>query len=319
MKKFIPPTFQQMRLFEAVARHRSITRAADEVHLTQPSVSMQVKSLEDKIGLPLTEQVGKTLYLTRAGEEVAGASRDILARLGELQATLEDMQHEVSGVLSVAVVSTAKYFLPQLLGEFKRRHPRVEPRMQITNRETVIDRIGENADDLYIMGQPPRAEAVIAEPFLENVIVFAARPDHPLAGERHIPLARIARENVIRREAGSGTRQAVEKLFQAANVELAAHMEFDDSEAIKQGVISGLGVAYLSLHALRLELAAGDVVILDVAGFPLRRRWYAVHRKGKRLTNAAQSFLDFLQQEGARYRLTGEPNAAPDEAPFPAK
>ena len=307
MKKIIPPTLQQMRLFEAVARHGSITRAAEEVHLTQPSVSMQVKTLEEKIGLPLTEQIGKTLHLTRAGEQVAAASRDVLVRLSEMQAALEDMQREVAGPLSVAVVSTAKYFLPQLLGEFKRHHPKVEPRLQITNRETVIERIGENADDLYIMGQPPQAEAVIADPFLENVIVFVARPDHPLVGRKNIPLARIAQENVIRREPGSGTRQAVEKLCQAADVELATHMEFDDNEAIKQGVISGLGVAYLSLHSLRLELAAEELVVLDVAGFPLRRRWYAVHRKGKRLTNAAQGFLDFLQQEGGRYRSENDP------------
>ncbi len=302
MQKIIPPTFQQMRLFEAVARHGSITRAAEEVHLTQPSVSMQVKTLEDKIGLPLTEQIGKTLHLTRAGEQVAAASRDVLARLDEMQVALEDMKREVPGPLSIAVVSTAKYFLPQLLAEFKRRHPKVEPRLQITNRATVLGRLGDNADDLYIMGQPPQGQPVIADPFLENVIVFVARPDHPLVGAKNIPLARMALENVIRREPGSGTRQAVEKLCQAANVELATHMEFDDSDAIKQGVISGLGVAYLSLHALRLELAAGEVVVLDVEGFPLRRGWYAVHREGKRLTNAAQSFLDFLQQESGLYR-----------------
>ncbi|SFJ96537.1 LysR family transcriptional regulator [Celeribacter neptunius] len=307
MTKFIPPTFQQMRLFEAVARHGSITRAAEEVHLTQPSVSMQVKTLEEKIGLPLTEQIGKRLHLTRAGEEVAAASRDILARLGEMEVALEDMKHEVAGPLSIAVVSTAKYFLPQLLGDFKRRHPKVEPRLQITNRETVLDRLGANADDLYIMGQPPQGQPVQAEPFLENVITFVARPDHPLAGTKHIPLSRIAEENVIRREPGSGTRQAIEKLFQAAHVELIPHMEFDDADAIKQGVISGLGIAYLSLHALRLELAAGELVVLDVEGFPLRRRWYALHREGKRLSTAAQSFLDFLQQESGRTRSETEP------------
>ncbi|MCC0029349.1 MAG: LysR family transcriptional regulator [Brucellaceae bacterium] len=296
MPKFVPPTFQQMRLFEAVARHGSITRAAGEVHLTQPSVSMQIRTLEDKIGLPLTEQMGKALFLTRAGEEVAAASRDILSRLGEMQASLEDMQREVAGPLSVAVVSTAKYFLPQLLGRFKRRHPRVEPRLQIANRDSILARIGANADDLYIMGQPPQEDAVAAEPFLENVIAFVARPDHPLVGKRNIPLARMAEENVIRREPGSGTRQAVEALCKATGVELVTHMEFDDTEAIKQGVISGLGVAYLSLHALRLELAASELAVLDVEGFPLRRRWYAVHRKGKRLTNAARGFLEFLQQ-----------------------
>ncbi len=297
MTKVIAPTLQQMRLFESVARHGSITRAAEEAHLSQPSVSMQVRSLEEKIGLPLTEQHGKALHLTYAGEVVAAASRDILGRLGEMQATIEDMHREVAGPLSIAVVSTAKYFLPQLLGDFKRRFPRVEPRLQIANRETLLERIAANADDLYIMGQTPEEEAVIAEPFLENVIVFAARPDHPLVGQANIPLARLAGEDIIHREPGSGTRQAVDKLCQASGVELATHMEFDDSEAIKQGVISGLGIAYLSLHALRLELAAGEIVVLDVEGFPLRRRWYAVHRRSKHLTNAAQGFLDFLKEE----------------------
>ncbi|WP_372885243.1 LysR substrate-binding domain-containing protein [Shimia sp.] len=299
MQKIIPPTLQQMRLFEAVARHRSITRAAQEVNLTQPSVSMQVKTLEDKIGLPLTEQIGKRLYLTPVGEEVAAASRDILGRLGEMVATLEDMHREVAGPLSVAVVSTAKYFLPQLLGDFKRRYPKVEPRLQIANRETMLARIAENADDLYIMGQPPEEKPVVATPFLENVIAFVARSDHPLADRKGISLARVARESIIGRESGSGTRKAVEQRCREAGVALSTQMEFDDSEAIKQGVVSGLGVAYLSLHSLRLELAAGEIAVLDVEGFPLRRRWYAVHRKGKRLTNAARSFLDFLQQENA--------------------
>ena len=294
MLKIIPPTLQQMRLFEAVARHGSITRAAEEVHLTQPSVSMQVKSLEEKIGLPLTEQIGKSLILTRAGKEVAAASRDVLERLGEMRRTLEDMHQVVAGPLSISAVSTAKYILPQLLGSFKRRYPAVEPRLQFTNRETVLARMARSADDLYIMGQTPHDKTVIAEPFSSNVIVFVARPDNPLAGKKNISLAQIAQERVIQREPGSGTRLAVENLFNAAGVALTTHMEFDDTEAIKQGVISGLGVAYLSCHSLRLERAAGELEVLDVAGFPLRRRWFAVHRQGKHLTSAAQSFLDFL-------------------------
>ena len=298
MAKIVTPTFQQMRLFEAVARLGSITRAAEEVHLTQPSVSMQVRTLEDKIGLPLTEQIGKSLHLTRAGEEVARAARDVLGRLKDMEVALEDLHGAVAGPLSVAAVSTAKYFLPQLLGEFKRRHPRVEPRLTIANRAIVLARLADNADDITIMGLPPEEEAVVAEPFLENVIAFVARPDHPLVGQAHIPLMRMAQENVIRREPGSGTRQAVEKLCAAAGVGLATHMEFDDAEAIKQGVISGLGVAYLSLHALRLELAAGELAVLDVQGFPLRRRWYTVHRRGKRLSNAARGFHDFLLADG---------------------
>jgi len=300
MPRIVPPTFQQLRLFNAVARHGSITRAAEEVNLTQPSVSMQVKTLEEKIGLPLTEQIGKTLHLTFAGAEVAKASHDILERLEELESALRDMHREVAGPLSVVVISSAKYFLPQLLGQFKRRFPGVKPRLQITNRETILDRMAANADDIYIIGRWPEDMSVTAVPFQENVITFVARPDHPLVGQKSIPLARIAQEEVIRREPGSGTRQAVDKLFKEAGVALDTLMEFDDSEAIKQGVISGLGIAYLSRHMLRLELAAGEVAELDVQGFPLRRRWFAVHPRGKRLSNAAQSFQDFLQNESAR-------------------
>lgn len=299
-KPIITPTIQQLRLFEAVARHGSITRAAEEVNLTQPSVSMQVRTLEEKIGMPLTEQVGRTLQLTRAGDEVAAAARDILSRLSAMETGLEDLHREVGGRLSVAVVSTARYFMPQLLGSFKRRFPKVEPRLQITNRETLLARMASNADDLYIIGRLPEEEAqtVIAEPFLENIIAFVARPDHRLVGQKAIPLARIAQEDLLRREPGSGTRLAVERLCEAAGVTLRTHMEFDDSEAIKQGVISGLGIASLSLHALRHELASGELAVLDVQGFPLHRRWFAVHRKGRRLSNAAETFLDYLLSEG---------------------
>lgn len=299
MQRYVAPTLQQLRLFEAVARHGSVTRAAEEVHLTQPSVSMQVRALEDKIGLPLTEQIGKALHLTRAGEAVEEASRDILGRMAALEQALRDLEGEVAGPLSVAVVSSAKYVVPQLLGAFKRRFPRVEPHLEIANRETVLARLAANADDLIIMGQPPAGLPVVARPFLENVIVPVARSDHPLCDEAGISLARLAREPLIRREPGSGTRKAVQALFTADGIEAGAHLELDDVEAIKQAVAAGLGVAFVSLHALRLELAAGEVAVLDVAGFPLNRQWYAVHREGKHLSNAARGFLDFLMEDGA--------------------
>lgn len=291
------PTLQQLRLFAAVARHKSITRAAQEVHLTQPSVSMQVRRLEEKVGHRLTEQIGKSMHLTAAGQEVAAAASDILGRIGDLETALDDMQRQVGGPLSISVVSSGKYFLPQLLGSFKRRYPLVEPKLQITNRDKVIERMSRNADDLYIMGRPPADDALTENPFLENNIVCIAPPDHPLAGQKSIPLSRLAQENVIRREPGSGTRRAVDVLFAQSQVGLTTLMEFDDTDAIKNGVASGLGIAFMSLHALRLELAAGELTVLDVAGFPLHRRWFAVHRTRKHLTKTAGAFLDFLQTE----------------------
>jgi len=281
-----------------VARHKSFTRAAEEVHLTQPAVSIQVKRLEDKIGMPLTEQMGKKLHLTAVGEEVFSACSDVLQRLSELETALDDMRGEVAGPLNVTVVSSAKYFLPHLLGSFMRRYPKVEPRLKITNRANLLNSLAGNESDLYVMGQPPEELSVVDYPFLENVLVVVARPDHPLAGQTDIPLKRIARERVVGRESGSGTRKAIEQMFAEQNLIIEPYIELASAEAIKQGVIGGLGIAVLSLHSLNFELEAGALVALNVKGFPLRRRWYAAHRKGKRLSRAAQTFLEYLQQEG---------------------
>jgi DNA-binding transcriptional LysR family regulator len=291
-------TLQQLRLFAAVAEHKSVTRAAEEVHLTQPAVSIQIKRLEGKVGMPLIEHIGKELHLTVAGEEVFEASKDVLERLSDLETTLNDLRGEVAGPLNIHVVSSGKYFMPHLLGSFVRRYPKVEPRLQITNRASLLAGLAKNQSDLYIMGQPPEGVSVVEYPFLENILVVVARPDHPLAGKRKIPHARIAKERFVGRESGSGTRKAVEKLFADKGLNMEAYIELDSAEGIKQGVIGGLGIGVLSKHSLRLELEAGELVVLDVAGFPLRRRWYVSHREGKRLSRAAQLFLQYLQEEG---------------------
>ena len=291
-------TLQQLRLFAAVAEHRSVTRAAAEVHLTQPAVSIQIKRLEAKVGMPLIEHIGKELHLTVAGEAVFEAAQDVLERLNDLETSLNDLRGEVAGPLNVHVVSSGKYFMPQLLGSFVRRYPKVEPRLQITNRASLLASLAKNQSDLYIMGQPPEGVSVVEYPFLENVLVVVARPDHPLAGSKKIPLARIAKERFVGRESGSGTRKAVEKLFHDKGLDISPYIELDSAEGIKQGVMGGLGIGVLSRHSLRLELDAGELVVLDVAGFPLRRRWYVSHREGKRLSRAAQLFLQYLQEEG---------------------
>jgi DNA-binding transcriptional LysR family regulator len=291
-------TLQQLRLFAAVADHKSVTRAAEAVHLTQPAVSIQVKRLEAKVGMPLIEHIGKQLHLTVAGEEVFAAAKDVLERLRDLESSLNDLQGEVAGPLNVHVVSSGKYFMPHLLGSFVRRYPKVEPRLEITNRARLLSSLAKNESDLYIMGQPPEGVSVVEYPFLENILVVVARPDHALAGQRQIPLARIAEERFVGRESGSGTRKAVEKLFHENGLSVSAYIELDSAEGIKQGVIGGLGIGVLSRHSLRLELDAGELVVLDVAGFPLRRRWYVSHREGKRLSRAAQVFLQYLQEEG---------------------
>lgn len=294
----IHATLQQLRLFEAVARLKGVTRAAEEVHLTQPAVSIQIKRLEEHIGSPLIEQVGRRINLTVAGQEVYDACRDVLQRLGDLEAALDDLRDEVSGPLNLVVVSSAKYFLPYLLGNFLGRYPMVKPRLIVTNRAKLLTRLSTNEDHLYIMGQVPEEMPVEEYPFLENVLVVVARPDHPLCRRRNIGMEEIVRQPVVGREPGSGTRKAVEELFAAAGLSITPYIEMGGADEIKHAVMAGLGIAVLSVHSLRLELAADKLRILDVNGFPLRRRWYAVHRKGKRLSRAAQGFLDYLQQEG---------------------
>lgn len=293
-------SLQQLRLFEAVARLKSITRAAEEKYLTQPAVSIQMKKLEEAVGMPLFETVGRQLHLTVAGQQLFDASRDILRRLADLDASLTDLQGEVAGPINLVVVSSAKYFLPYLLGNFISRYPKVEPRLQVTNRAHLLKRLDANEDHLYIMGQVPEELPVVEYPFLENILVVVARPDHPLAEQKNISLKTIAEQRMVGRELGSGTRKAVDELFAQAKLKVVPYMELGGADEIKHGVMAGLGVAVLSLHSLQLELAAHKLVVLDVEKFPLRRRWYAVHPKGKQLSLAAQTFLDYLQQEGEK-------------------
>lgn len=294
----IHATLQQLRLFEAVARHSSYTRAAEEVHLSQPAVSIQVKRLEENVGLALFEQVGKRITLTEAGRELYAASKDVLGRLAELDGAIDALRGEVAGTLRVTAVTSAKYFLPHLLGAFLRRYPEVEPKLKVANRASLLERIADNEDDLYVMGQVPANSDVQEFPFLENIIAVVASPEHPLANKRQVALKQLAGERFLVREPGSGNRKVLEEFFTEQGIVINPYMELGSAEAIKQGVMAGLGISALSLHNLRLEIAAGQIVVLKVEGFPLRRQWNVVHRKGKRLSPAALSFIEFLQSEG---------------------
>ncbi|HHC72710.1 MAG TPA: LysR family transcriptional regulator [Thiotrichales bacterium] len=291
-------TLQQLRLFEAVVRHGSFTRTAEEMHLTQPAVSIQIKRLEEQMGTPLLEQVGKKIFPTAAGRVVHAAAGDILSRLEALEGEMEILKGEVRGPLQLSVVTTGKYFMPHLLGHFLQLYPDVEPRLKFTNRARVVERLLANEDDFVVMGQIPEDdERLVSYPFLENILGFVATPDHPLAGRRNISLEEAVAQRFIVREPGSGTRLVLERLLRKAGLEVEPYMELGSSEAIKQAVLAGLGIAVLSLHSLRLEQATGKLVVLDVEGFPVRRRWYAVHLKGKRLSLAARTFLEFILAE----------------------
>jgi len=288
-------TFRQLEVFEAIARLGSFTRAADELFLTQPTASMQIKKLVDTIGLPLFEQIGKRIYLTDAGKALQTTCHEIFESLNRFEMLVSDMKGIRQGKLRLSVVTTTKYFAPRLLGPFCKQYPGVEVSLKVSNREHLLERISENLDDLYILGQPPDGLDVISEPFLDNPLVVLASHSHPLAGQRNIPLARLAEEPFIMREPGSGTRMALERLMNEHNVKLNIRMEIGSNEAIKQAIVGDLGISVLSQHTLALYSATGKLATLDVEHFPIKRQWHVVHLAGKQLSIVAQTFLDYLR------------------------
>ncbi|UJP04946.1 MAG: LysR family transcriptional regulator [Nitrosomonas sp.] len=292
-------TLRQLKVFESVARHLSYSRAADELHLTQPAVSMQIKQLEDNINLPLFEQLGKRIYLTEAGRELYQYSRAIAQQLSDMEVALDELKGMERGKLNIAVVTTANYFAPHLLAKFCQRYPGVTVSLNVSNRETVLKQLTDNLIDLAIMGQPPENLDIDSESFMENPLVIVAPPRHPLCQERHIPVERLAKEIFLVRESGSGTRGAMERFFAEHGAKINKGMETDTTEAIKQAVQAGMGLGIMSRHTAELELETGRLKILDAQGFPIIRYWHVVHRKHKRLSGVANAFRDFLLKEAA--------------------
>jgi DNA-binding transcriptional LysR family regulator len=303
-------TLRQLKVFESVARQLNYTRAARELHLTQPAVSMQIKQLEESLGVALFEQLGKRIHLTEAGQEVLTYARSINQQLDELEGILDRMKGLSGGRLRISVATTANYFIPTLLGTFSRRYPDVTVTLDVTNRETLLRQISENSVDLAIMGQPPAGLDVEAQAFMENPLVIVAPPDHPLASQKKIPLTRLQDEVFLVREPGSGTRIAMERFFSERNMRLKTGMEVGSNEAIKQSVQAGIGLGLLSRATIEQELALKRLAVLDVAEFPIMRHWYVVHRKGKRLSAAAEAFKEFMLEEAARLLNASTPVAA---------
>lgn len=292
-------TLRQLQVFEAVARLGSFTRAAEELHLAQPTVSMQVKKLAETLGLPLFDQVGIRIQTTDTGREVYLACQEIFHTLASLEMKIADLKGVKRGRLKLAVITSAKYIAPQLLGKFGRLHPGVDLALKVTNRERLLERIDRHMDDLCILGQPPQGVDVEAYPLVPNPLVVMASRDHPLVGVPNIPLKRLLDEAFIMRESGSGTRDAVFRLFESQGYKVpVARMEFSSNEAIKQAVVASLGISVLSLHSLALEGTSGPIAILDVQGFPIQRHWYVVHPKGRKLSVVGQAFLELVKQEG---------------------
>jgi DNA-binding transcriptional LysR family regulator len=292
-------TLRQLKVFESVAKHRSFSRAAETLHLSQPAVSMQVKQLEESVGLPLFEQMGKKIFLTEAGQEMFHYSRTIAGQLEEMESVLARMKGLDQGRLKITVVSTANYFAPQLLASFCQRHAGVTVSLDVTNREVLLQQLANNETDMAIMGQPPEGEDLSAESFMENPLVVIASPGHPLAGKKGIPVKQLAGETFLVREAGSGTRGAMERFFQEHGIAFNTGMVMSTNEAIKQAVQAGMGLGIVSLHTVALELETGRLAILDVESFPILRHWFVVHRQNKRLSPVAAGFKAFLLEEAA--------------------
>ena len=294
-------TLRQLKVFERVAHRLSFTRAAEELFLTQPAVSMQIKQLEDIIGLPLFERLGKKIYLTRAGETLYQLSRNVAQQLDAAEQLIEELKGTETGRLNVSVASTVHYFAIRLLAEFCQRHPKVRVLFKVTNRKGLLQDLEDNEADILLMGQPPDNQELVAESFLRNPVVIIAPAGHPLAGQRGISLMALANETFIMREMGSGTRNSVEKFLAERGVHLRVSMEMNTNGAIKQGVEEGLGLGIVSIHTLERELESGRLVVLDVESFPIMRQWFIVHRAGKRLSAVAHEFADFVRLDSHRF------------------
>jgi DNA-binding transcriptional LysR family regulator len=316
-------TLRQLRVFLAAARHMNFSRAAEELHLTQPAVSTQIKELAAGVGLPLFERIGRKTYLTPAGEELLQCARAITQRLRETEEAVAQLKGVTGGRLNVAVISAGDYFFPRVLAAFGASHPGISFNLTVHNREGLLRHLADNLTDLAVMVRPPRDMDMIAIPFAPHPYVIVAAPDHPLAGERQITRTALNRERFVQREHGSDTWNSMREVFGRQFPRLDIAMQIQSTETIKQAVIAGFGIAFLSAHTLTLDLRAGSLVVLDVQGFPAMLHWYLVHNRAKRLPPVAGAFKEFLLRDGAALierlvSLEVTPGARPARTPRPA-
>jgi DNA-binding transcriptional LysR family regulator len=290
-------TIRQLQVFVCAARHLSFARAAEELHLTQPAISMQVKELESAVGLPLFDRGGRRIALTTPGEYFLVHARRMLAALKDAADAMARMKGVESGRLTIGIVSTAKYFVPRLLAEFRREHPAVELRLEVGNRQALVGQLQNNEVDLAIMGTPPRELETRAEPFAANPLVIVASPQHRLAPLSQVPPGLLSDEVFLVREPGSGTRASMEIFLKERHIHPATLVEMPSNETIKQAVMADMGVSFLSMHTMGLELNAGVIKVLEVDGLPLMRRWHVVNLRAKLLSPAAEAFRYFILEE----------------------
>ncbi len=301
-------TVRQLQIFEAVARLGGFTRAAGALHLTQPAVSMQVRELEAQAGLPLLNRSPRGVKLTEAGEEVLRCALVVKRALQDAEDGLANLRGLRAGRLAIAVVSTAKYFAPRLLARFAAEHPEVELKLLVHNRDAVVQLLAANEVDLALMGTAPDEIETVAEVFAGHPLVVVAHPRHPLAALRQVKVAELSGEAFLVREPGSGTRAAMERLFARRRIHPRSRLEIGSNETIKQAVMAGMGLGFISLHAVGLEVAAGQLAVLPVEGLPVMRSWNVVHRREKRLSPAAEAFRAFVLAEGEKALETPRPS-----------
>lgn len=294
-------TLRQLRIFEAAARHLHFGHAAAEIHVSQPAISIQLKQLEGIVGAPLFEQLGRRKHLTRAGVELARHARIVLAQLREADAALHKLRDPAHGSLDVVSTTTAEYFVPWLLAAFRRSRPELVVRLTVKNRDAVVRDLADNTVDLAVMGRAPAGLDTTAVAFARHPLAIIAAPDHPLAGRSRLRLDELADESFLVREHGSGTRDAMQRAFATGGFEPRELIEIGPNEAIKQAVMAGMGLGFVSLHTVSAELASRRLIVLPVAGMPVVRRWYAIHRRTKHLSPAAEAFKAFLVAHGATH------------------
>jgi len=284
---------------DALLSESNVTRAAARLHLTQPAVSTQLKEFGAVIGLPLFERIGRRSYLTPAGEEMLQCARAIEQRLREAGDALTQLKGVTGGRLNVAVISAGDYFFPRVLAAFGSAHPGISFNLTVHNREGLLRHLADNLTDLAVMVRPPKDMDIIALPFAPHPYVIVAPPDHPLAAARDIPRAALNRERFVLREHGSDTWNSMREVFGRQFPRLNIAMQLASTETIKQAVVAGFGIAFLSAHTIGLDLLARNLVVLDVQGFPAMLNWYLVHNRTKRLPPVAAAFKEFLLREGA--------------------
>ncbi len=294
-------TLRQFSVFATVARHLSFTRAAKELFLTQPAVSMQIKQFEDSLGVVLFERLGRKIYLTEAGRQIQQFSQEIIRKLEETALLVDELKGMEGGVLNVSVASTVQYFAIRLLAGFRCCYPHVKVCLKVTNHTGLLQLLDDNETDIVLMGKPPQHLDLQAEFLLHNPLVVIAPAHHPLRNQKVIALATLKDETFLMREQGSGTRSSVEKFFAENGMRVSASMEMNNNGAIKLGVEAGLGLGIVSLHTVDAEVDSGRLVILDVQHFPLMRKWYMVRRKSKLLSQVGVAFETFVKTEKQRF------------------